>query len=55
MQTLGNNETVKLFGESFPKNIIVNPQGIITYYSEGGHENKYMDIDEELKRQLNKE
>lgn len=53
-QTLGDKETAKLFGESFPKNIIVNPQGIITYYSEGGHENRYKDIDEELKRQMDK-
>jgi thiol-disulfide isomerase/thioredoxin len=55
MQTLGDSETAKLFGESFPKNIIVNPQGITTYYSEGGFEDKYLDIDKELKRQLNKE
>lgn len=55
MQTFGNNETAKLFGESFPKNIIVNPQGIISFYSEGGNENMYMAVDEELKRQLNKE
>jgi thiol-disulfide isomerase/thioredoxin len=54
IQTLGDKEIAKLFGESFPKNIIVNPQGMITYYSEGGHENRYLDIDEELKRQMDK-
>lgn len=54
MQTLGDIEAVKLFGKSYPRNIIVNPQGITTYYSEGGSENKYLDIDEELKRQLKK-
>ena len=53
-QALGDKETAKLFGESFPKNIIVNPQGKITYYSEGGHEYRYMNIDEELKRQMDK-
>lgn len=53
-QAMGEKETAKLFGESYPRNIIVNPQGIIIYYSEGGHENRYMDIDEELKRQLDK-
>jgi hypothetical protein len=52
---LGDSEAAKLFGKSFPRNIIVNPQGITTYYSEGANENKYMDIDEELKRQLKKE
>lgn len=55
IQTVGNNETAKLFGKSYPKNIIVNPQGIISFYSEGGNENMYMAVDEELKRQLNKE
>jgi thiol-disulfide isomerase/thioredoxin len=53
-QTFGDKEVSKLFGESFPKNIIVNPQGVITYYSEGGNENRYMEIDNELKRQMNK-
>ncbi len=54
IQTLGDKEISNLFGESFPKNIIVNPQGMTTYYSEGGHENRYLDIDEELKRQMDK-
>ena len=52
IQTLGDKETAKLFGESFPKHIIVNPEGTITFYSEGGNENRYMDIDKELKRQM---
>lgn len=54
IQTLGDKEISKLFGESFPKNLIINPQGMITYYSEGGYENGYLDIDEELKRQMDK-
>ncbi len=52
IQTLGDKEISKLFGESFPKNLIVNPQGMISYYSEGGHENKYLDIDNELIKQM---
>lgn len=52
MQNLGDDKAAKLFGKEFPKNIIVNPQGITTYYSEGAGENKYMDIDKELIRQL---
>ena len=55
MQNLGDDKAAKLFGNSFPKNIIVNPQGITTYYSEGAGENKYMDIDEQLKRELKTE
>lgn len=53
-QTLGGKETIKLFGESFPKNIIVNPQGMITFYSEGGNENTHMVIDKELIKQMAK-
>ncbi len=52
-QTLGDKKVSKIFGESFPKNIIVNPDGLIVYYSEGGHENKYMEIEKELLKQLN--
>lgn len=54
MQTLGDTETTKLFGDSYPKNIIVNPQGIITYYSEGGNEDKHIEIDNALKSLLTK-
>ena len=53
IQNLGDAEASNIFGESFPKNIIVNPKGITSYYSEGANENKYLDIDDELKRQLN--
>ncbi|PIQ21146.1 MAG: hypothetical protein COW65_10855 [Cytophagales bacterium CG18_big_fil_WC_8_21_14_2_50_42_9] len=30
-----NKELATIFGESFPKHVIVNPQGIVTYYSSG--------------------
>lgn len=53
LQTLGDKEVAEIFGESYPKSIIVNPEGLITYYSEGGHENKYLEIGKELERQLN--
>lgn len=52
MQTIGDKKTSEIFGESFPKNIIVNPEGIVSYYSEGGHENKYTEIEDELKKQM---
>lgn len=55
LQTLGDEMTANMFGILFPINIIVNPQGIITYYSEGGSENKYLVIDDELKKQMDKE
>lgn len=53
-QTLGDINASKLFGESFPKNIIVNPQGIISYYSLGGNEDKHIEIDNALKSLLTK-
>lgn len=53
VQTLGDKNVSKIFGESFPKNLIVNPDGKITYYSEGGNENTYLKIEEELSKQIN--
>jgi len=47
-QTLSNDATNTIFGDSYPKNIIVNTDGIVKYYSEGGYENKYLEIDEVL-------
>jgi len=52
LQTLGDKGVSEIFGESFPVNIILNPEGMVTYYSKGGHENTYIEIDEELKRQM---
>jgi thiol-disulfide isomerase/thioredoxin len=54
IQTLGDKGTAKLFGESFPKNLIINPRGMITYYSEGGNEGRFLEIDKELKLQMSK-
>lgn len=53
VQTTGDAEISKVFGKSFPKNIIVNPKGVIIYYSVGGSENKYLAIDDELTKQIN--
>ena len=53
LQSIGDDNISKIFGESFPKNLIVNPEGIITYYSEGGNEDTYKTLEKELLRQLN--
>jgi len=50
LQTMGDKGTSKLFGESFPKHVIVNKEGLISFYCEGGSENRHLDIDEELKK-----
>lgn len=36
-QTLYNEEVASLFGRSFPKHIIVNPEGIVSFYFVGGY------------------
>jgi thiol-disulfide isomerase/thioredoxin len=53
VQTLGDNNILKIFGGSFPKNIIVNPDGLVTFYSEGGSEYTYLKIEEELLKLIN--
>lgn len=52
LQTLGNNESAEIFGESFPKYVIINPDGIVTYYASGGSENSHVDIDNSLSQQI---
>ena len=47
-----NPALASLFGESYPKHIIVNPEGLITYYLEGGSEEIYLDIERSLSSQL---
>ena len=53
MHTLGDKNALKIFGGSFPKNIIVNPDGRIAFYSEGGNEQTYLKIEEELLKLIN--
>lgn len=54
IQTIGNSEFNKIFGTTFPTNIVVMPNGIISYNSEGGNENKYLEIEKEIERILEK-
>ena len=54
-QTLFNQEAFLLFGDSYPKHIIVNPEGLVTYYREGGSPEIYQDIGNALKSQLSED
>jgi len=54
IQTLTNIEMDKIFGNSFPKNIIVSPNGIITYYSAGYTVNAEIEIGNEIERLITK-
>lgn len=38
----------KLFGNSYPKNIVIDRNKTITYYTEGGNETKWQEIDKHL-------
>ncbi len=53
-QTFVNEKLINIFGKSYPKNIIVNPNGIVTYFHEGANENTPKHIEQSLEAQLNK-
>jgi len=48
IQTLANENAVKLFKDSYPVNLIINSEGKICDFSRGGHENKYLEIEKVL-------
>lgn len=52
LQSLGNKESTGIFGESFPKYVIVNPEGVVTYLASGGSENSHEGIDRSLSQQI---
>lgn len=52
-QTLASSEVANILGESFPKHIIVDPNGIVSFYKEGGSLTVHEVLDEYLKKQLN--
>jgi len=49
IQTLANNDAAKLFGDSYPKHIIINSEGKIVHYSIGGGPNTYLEIEKIIK------
>ena len=52
IQTLSNNDAVELFGESYPKHVIINSERRISYYSIGGGQNTYLEIEKNIKELL---
>lgn len=50
--SLANKETTRIFGETFPKYLILNPEGVVTYFTSGGSANSYEGIDMALTRQI---
>lgn len=52
LHSIGEKETSEIFGEIFPQYVIINPEGIVTYYSTGGSENCYEAIKAALETQM---
>jgi thiol-disulfide isomerase/thioredoxin len=50
IQTLSNSEFDKIFGIEFPTNIVVNPKGIIKYYSEGENDKIDLEIEKAIEK-----
>jgi len=53
IQTLTNSEFKKICGDVYPTNCVVNPKGIITYYSEGGNDKIDLEIEKEIEKIMN--
>ena len=51
-QALYNEEVASLFGRSFPKHIIVNPEGIVSFYFIGGYAEISNLIEEALVKEM---
>jgi len=52
IQTLGNEDILKIFGDSYPKNVIIDSTGKICHYSKAGYPDKYLEIEKVLKTLL---
>lgn len=53
-QAIGDDKLAKIFGLIFPTNIVINSNGIISFYKEGGNEDLYKQIESEIETLLNK-
>jgi thiol-disulfide isomerase/thioredoxin len=44
-QTMQDSSTIKLFGDAYPRNLVINADGIVIYDKVGGSENTYLSIE----------
>ena len=49
IQTISNKDITRFFGNSYPKNLIIDTSGKIYYLSIGGYQDKYIEIEREIK------
>ena len=52
IQTLANEDAVKLFKDSYPVNLIIDSEGKICEFSRGGHADKYLEVEKIIKKML---
>jgi thiol-disulfide isomerase/thioredoxin len=52
IQTLASAEAIKLFGNSYPKHVIINSAGKICFYSTGGSHNTTLEIERKIRELL---
>jgi thiol-disulfide isomerase/thioredoxin len=45
VQTMANEEALRIFGNGYPVNVILNSAGKICHYSTGGHPDRYLEIE----------
>lgn len=50
--SFANEEIIKILGNSFPRNIIINQDGIIRYNQLGGYKNKHEELDKIIQLNL---
>lgn len=52
LQGFGDKKLTKLFGEAFPRNIILNKKGIILYNQTGGLKDTYLELEKIIEGNL---
>jgi len=52
IQTLGNEDVIKIFENGYPVNIVIDSAGKIYFYSHGGHPDMYLEIENILNKLL---
>lgn len=52
LQGFGNKKLTKLFGEAFPRNIILNKEGVILYNDAGGSKDTYLELEKIIEGNL---
>ena len=49
---LGNKKAAEIFGQSYPKYVILNPKGKVIYFRGGGSKERYEQIDRILSKKI---